>query len=292
VTRASRPCRPDRARRRWRDGDAPRAGFGLIEAILALAIAGLVLAAVTEIAGRTLRSWNAGFAAVAAVERTDVALGRISADLASLLPVRLATADDPNILFAGDAQGMAFTALTPFDRSNDGIAVVEIGVETSGDGAVLSRRLRRGRDRALRSGDRVVLLSGPLDLAFSYRDQAGRRLATWTKPGEVPRGVIVTLRGRRGGGGLPVEVMVPIPVAIAVSCLIEVPEPSTPKARQPAGVRGPGGEESDTEATGGEAQNTSGETPDDRRKRCATSAAIAQSRDIVTSSPSPAGAER
>jgi general secretion pathway protein J len=144
-----------------------RAGFGLLEAILALAIAGLVLAAVTEIAGRTLRSWNAGFGTTAAVERTDVALGRIAADLASALPVRLVTADDPAILFVGDGRGMAFTAVTPLDRSHDGIAVVEIGVETTSGGAALTRRLRRGRDVALRDGDRVVLLSGPLDLAFA-----------------------------------------------------------------------------------------------------------------------------
>lgn len=283
-------ARPDRLRRRdrqcrarWDDGSC--AGFGLIEAILALAIAGLVLAAVTEIAGRTLRSWNAGFATVAAVERTDVALGRIAADLASLLPVRLASADDPAILFAGDARGMAFTAATPLDRTRDGIAVVEIGVEATGDGAVLSRRLRRGRDRALRGGDRVVLLSGPLDLAFSYRDQAGRRVATWTKAGEVPRGVIVTLRGPRGSGGLPVEVMLPIPVAISVSCLIEAPDaaPPTPPA---------GGEDVDAGAPRDARAKPAGEAPEDRRRRCATGPQATKSPEEATSGDAAGGSGR
>jgi general secretion pathway protein J len=220
--------------------DPRRAGFGLLEAILALAIAGLVLAAVTEIAGRALRSWNGGFATVAAVERTDLALDRIAADLSALLPVSLATAGDPDILFAGDERGMAFTAVTPFDRGNEGIAVVEIGVEGTSGGAVLTRRLRRGRDAALRSGDRVVLLSGALDLGFSYRDQAGLRVNRWTRPGEVPRGVIVTLKGPRGGGGLPVEVMLPIPVAISVSCLADTAarEPTEAAQRQEASGAG------------------------------------------------------
>ena len=209
-----------------RNGDARRsdrrAGFGLIEAIVALAIAGLVLAAVTEIAGRTLRSWNAGFATVAAIERSDLAIDRLGADLAGLLPVHLETADDPAILFAGDERGMAFTSYGPLDRREDGIAIVEIGIEGDRDGAVLVRRLRRGRDVPLRDGDRVVLISGRLDIAFAYRDQAGQRFTRWSKPGEVPRGVIVTLSGTRAGGGLPVEVMLPIPVAIAVSCLVDV----------------------------------------------------------------------
>jgi len=257
------------------------AGFGLIEAILALAIAGMVLAAVTEIAGRTLTSWDRGLASVAAVERTDVAIGRIGADLATLLPVSLPTADDPSVLFAGDERGLAFTAVTPLDRTNDGIAIVEIGVEGSGDGAVLVRRLRRGRDVPLRDGDRVVLLSGALDFGFSYRDQSGQRSARWAKPGEVPRGVIVTLKSERGGGGLPVEVMLPIPVAVSVSCLVQAtaapdqkPPEGEPAARQPnlAGtapngapdVWGPAGKPVDrsrrcaTGPSGGEAQPSSG----------------------------------
>ena len=227
----------DRARNRHhvpvadagRRPDASRAGFGLIEAIVALAIAGLVLAAITEIAGRTLRSWNAGLDTTAAVERSDIALGRIATDLTELLPISLATSDDPNVLFAGDERGMAFTAVTPVGRTGEAIAVVEIGVESAADGAVLTRRLRRGRDAGLRDGDRVVLLSGPVDLGFSYRDQAGRRVARWARHGEVPRGVVVTLRGSRAGGGLPVEVMLPIPVAISVSCLADTTAKAPPE---------------------------------------------------------------
>ena len=245
-----------------------RAGFGLVEAIVALAIAGLVLAATTEIAGRTLRSWNRGLSTVAAVERSDIALGRLAADLTGLLPVPLANADTPEILFAGDEHGMAFTALTPLDRSNDGIAVIEIGVEAGRDGAVLTRRLRRGRDLGLRDGDRVVLLTGRLDLSFAYRDQKGRRVARWSSPGEVPRGVVVTLVGGREGGGMPVEIVLPIPVAISVSCLVP-PAGATPATETGEGTargvtpRPPSGDgEAQVEPTQGDEAA--------RRKRCAT----------------------
>jgi general secretion pathway protein J len=196
------------------------AGFGLLEAILALAIAGLVLAVITEIAGRTLRSWNAGLGTVAAIERTELGLARLAADLAALVPMHLATAEDEAVLFTGDERGMSFTALTPIDRTTDGLAVIEIGIETTGDGGVLVRRLRRGRDAGLRDGDRVVLISGRVDLAFSYRDRTGQRHTRWTGPGEVPSGVMVTLVGTRRGGGLPVEVFLPIPTAIPISCLV------------------------------------------------------------------------
>lgn len=263
-----RPRHDGRARRHPRV-DA-RAGFGLIEAIVALAIAGLVLAVVTEIAGRTLRSWNRGFTTMAAVERTDTALGRIAADLAALLPLHPANTEDRAVLFVGDEHGMAFTALTPIDRNRDAIATVEIGVESGRDGAVLTRRLRLGRDAELRDGDRVVLLSGKLDLAFAYRDQKGERLARWTKVGEVPRGVIVSLTGPREGGGLPVEVMLPIAVAVPVSCLIEVP------SEAPAGP-GAGGEPVDAAMlrqgmAGGPRRppEVDAASAEEKRRRCAT----------------------
>lgn len=268
MTGSLRPPLGLRHRRPARPGDRC-AGFGLVEAIVALAIAGLVLAAITEIAGRTLRSWNRGLSTVAAVERSDIALGRLAADLAGLLPVPLANADTPEILFAGDEHGMAFTALTPIDRSNDALAVVEIGIEAGRDGAVLTRRLRRGRDLGLRDGDRVVLLSGRLDLAFSYRDQKGRRVARWSAPGEVPRGVVVTLVGGREGGGMPVEIVLPVPVAISVSCLLP-PAEATPTV-DPGSAPQPRGATPSAPTGEGEAQVEP--TKDDeatRRRRCAT----------------------
>ena len=276
----------DTAIRRRTSGGA-RAGFGLIEAILALAIAGLVLAAVTEIAGRTLRSWNGGFTAMAAVERTDIALGRIAADLAASLPVRLATADDPATLFVGDGRGMTFTAVTPIDRSHEAIAVVEIGIEALGDGAALTRRARRGREATLRDGDRVVLLSGPLDLAFSYRDRAGRRTSTWTRPGEVPAGVIVTLKGPREGGGLPVEVMLPIPVAISISCLIEVPTAAAERPRPNRAPPPPGGADAPPPPGGADAApppEVPATNPEERQRRCPAAPAGATA-DAPPSSP-------
>lgn len=224
--------RPGRSR------STARSGFGLIEAIVALAIAGLVLAAVTELAGRTLRSWDRGFATVAAVERTDIGLGRLATDLTNLLPVPLATADDGAVLFAGDSRGLSFTALTPLGRTEDGIAIVEMAIEGGADGIALVRRTRLDRDAAIRDGDRVVLIAGRLDLTFAYRDHAGRRLDTWSRPGEVPSGVIVSLRGDRSrGGGLPAEVLLPIPVDIAVGCLVHAPgvgDPETPPGANPA----------------------------------------------------------
>lgn len=248
-----------------------RAGFGLIEAIVALAVAGLVLAAITEVAGRTLRSWSSGLGTVAAIERSDVALGRMARDLSGLLPIRLATGDDPAVLFAGDERGMAFMALTPVDRTEDGIAIVEIGVEPSGDGAVLTRRMRRARDAGLRDGDRVVLLSGRVDLAFSYRDKAGRRVDRWSRPGEVPKGVVVTLRGSRAeGGGLPVEVMLPIPVQVAVSCLIEAPNDGSTDG---AGRNAAGGAQAAAAATTDAAAQASAQEA--RHKRCATGPGVA-----------------
>ena len=268
MTGSPRPSLPHRCHRPDPPADG-RAGFGLIEAIVALAIAGLVLAAITEIAGRTLRSWNRGLSTVAAVERSDIALGRLAADLTGLLPVPLANADTPEVLFAGDEHGMAFTALTPLDRSNDGIAVVEIGIEAGRDGAVVTRRLRRGRDLGLRDGDRVVLLSGRLDIAFAYRDQRGKRVTRWSTPGEVPRGVVVTLVGGREGGGMPVAIVLPVPVAISVSCLLP-PADGTPAAT-PGAAAGRGVTPA---PTGGEGEAQAEAPPSaneaDRRKRCAT----------------------
>lgn len=285
TTRVMRPTDPRRTAPPAQGGGG-RAGFGLIEAIVALAIAGVVLAAVTEIAGRTLRSWNRGFSTVAAIERTDVALGRLAADLTSLLPIRLATADDAAVLFAGDEHGMSFTAFTPLDRAEEGIAVIEIAVEKGADGAVLARRLRRGRDVGLRDGDRVVLLSGRLDLAFSYRDRAGQRVDRWARPGEVPRGVVVTLKGGREGGGLPVEVMLPIPVSVAVSCLVTAPSDAREEA-SPEEQSNPGPRRRATPPPAGEGDPPrTSEGRGDRARRCAGAPGAAS--DDPVRPPAPA----
>jgi len=63
-----------------RDGER---GFTLIEAIIALALMGLVLSALASITAQWLPNWNRGIGRIQLGETIDIALQRISADLAA-----------------------------------------------------------------------------------------------------------------------------------------------------------------------------------------------------------------
>ena len=59
------------------------AGFTLVEALLATALMGAILAAIATVTAQWLPNWNRGFTRVQATETLTVGLERIVADLAS-----------------------------------------------------------------------------------------------------------------------------------------------------------------------------------------------------------------
>ncbi len=182
---------------------------------MALAVGGAVLAAVTEVVGRTLVRWTRGFDTLGRIERVDRALDRIGRDLDGLVAAP-GVSSDPTTVFVGAPDRFAFLARTALSQSEDGLAVVDVAVGGGPDRGGVTRGWRRldggGTGRTRLGGD-------GLDVAFAYVDHRGRRSADWSRKGEVPAGVVVAMRGPARLGGLPSEILLPIRARLSVSCL-------------------------------------------------------------------------
>src|SRR5258708_36217291 len=115
-------------------------GFTLIEALVALALTGLVLSALGTITAQWLPNWNRGLDRIQQSELIGIAMQRIAADLAAAEYV------PPNRsgrkpLFDGSALSVTFlrTALRP--NAGIGLDVVRIG-ETTDKGGLGTARTR------------------------------------------------------------------------------------------------------------------------------------------------------
>ncbi len=152
------------------------AGFTLIEALVALALTGLVLSALATLTAQWFPTWNRGIDRIQHSELIGIAMQRIAADLAAAEYVP-ANRESKKPLFEGSALSVTFvrTALGP--NAAVGLDVVRIG-EATDQGHLVTLRSRAPfapLPRAVSASERfhlsspVVLLRPPLRLSFAYR---------------------------------------------------------------------------------------------------------------------------
>ena len=176
------------------------AGFTLVEALLATALMGVILAAIGTVTAQWLPNWNRGFERVQRVELLALGLERIVADIAAAEFVT-AGANIRQPVFDGTELSVTFlrTALGPNTRP--GLEVVRIQ-EIGSDKGLTTVRLRArfmpmGRDGIevqARPSDPVVLVRAPYRITFSYAgpDRVWRNV--WRGEGQLPKAVRVQLR--------------------------------------------------------------------------------------------------
>jgi general secretion pathway protein J len=176
------------------------AGFSLMEALLATALMGVILAAIGTVTAQWLPSWNRGFERVQRVELLAVGLERIVADLAAAEFVTAAGGQAPPV-FEGTELSVTFlrTALGPNTRP--GLELVRIA-ETGGERGLMTVRTRArflpaGRDGASvqpAPADPVVLLRAPYRVTFSYAgaDRVWRNV--WRGERLLPAAIRVQVR--------------------------------------------------------------------------------------------------
>jgi len=173
----------------WRASDLT-GGFTLLEAVIALALMGIILGALATISSQWLPNWNRGIGRLQREEQLALALERLSLDLAAaeFIPLGGRTAAP---LFEGRERSIIFvrTALSP--NSQRGLEIVRIAEQASERGPVLVRMATPFRPLAGLEllpeplSDPIVLLRPPYRLAFAY---AGASDATSTRPVGTPTG--------------------------------------------------------------------------------------------------------
>ena len=176
------------------------AGFTLVEAMVATALMGAILAAIATVTAQWLPNWNRGFERVQRVELLAIGIERIVADLSAAEFLTAGTASRVPI-FDGTELSVTFlrTAIGPNTRP--GLEVVRIA-ETAGERGLMTVRTRArylptGRDGVEvqpAPSDPVVLVRAPYRVTFSYAgaDRVWRNV--WRGQGELPKAIRIQVR--------------------------------------------------------------------------------------------------
>ena len=188
---------------RTRQADA---GFTMFEALVAIALMGLILGALVAVTAQWMPNWTRGLAQVQRNEQVAIALDRLAADISAaefVSPSRSTNAP----LFQGAELAVTFVrqALGPNNRS--GLEIVQIAETTDSRGWALVRT--RAPFVMLPTGDPsldpipfadpVVLLRGPFRVAFAYANPNGAWTRNWRNSGALPAAVRFDVREAERG---------------------------------------------------------------------------------------------
>jgi general secretion pathway protein J len=203
-------------RTRQRTGEA---GFTLIEALVALALTGLVLSALGTITAQWLPSWNRGLDRIQQSELIGTAMQRIAADLAAAEYVP-PSRDRRKPLFDGSALSVTFVRTSLGPNVGVGLDVVRIG-ETSEQGGLVTVRTRAAfaplppgvsLSEQIQPSEPVVLLRPPLRLSFGYAGPDRVFRDSWHDADRLPAVIMLTVRDGRSERVLSVSTATPVHV--------------------------------------------------------------------------------
>jgi general secretion pathway protein J len=199
------------------------AGFTLIEALVALALTGLVLAALATITAQWLPNWNRGVDRVQRNEQVAIALDRISADLASALYIS-ANREQRQPLFDGSELAVTFVRTAYGPNVAPGLDVVRIGetIDRHGFATVRSRSpfgplpIGASLSEQVVFSDPVVLMRSPFRLSFAYAGTDRVWKSSWRGAKKLPAVIMLTIRESGSERALPLSTVVAIHVDAGV----------------------------------------------------------------------------
>ena len=195
------------------------AGFTLIEALVALALMGLVLSALATVTAQWLPNWNRGVDRVQRSELIGITLERIAADLGAaefISPGR----DGEKPLFDGSARSVTFVRTMIGPNVGIGLDVVRIG-ETTDEGRLVMVRSRApfaplspgvSPLKQINTKDPVVLVGPPLRVSFAYAGPDLKFQDSWHDLDKLPVAIMLTVRDAASGSVLGFSTVAPVHV--------------------------------------------------------------------------------
>jgi general secretion pathway protein J len=226
------------------------AGFTLIEALIATALMGAILAALATVTAQWLPNWNRGFARVQRAEQLALGIERVVADLAATEFVP-AGRGGTEPWFDGAQLAVTFvrTALGPNTRAG-GLELVQIAEIGADGGPVLVRRRApfwpivlgvNDRDPPL-FGDPVVLVRPPYRVSFSYAGADRAWSPLWRGQRLLPRAIRVSVRDAASERTLAVSTATLVHAEVPASCLASRSIAECMQQGPPAAEPPPGGQ--------------------------------------------------
>jgi general secretion pathway protein J len=225
--------RPIPRRRRW------SAGFTLFEALVAMALMGMVMGALATVTAQWLPNWNRGLVRVQRNEQVAIALDRLVGDLSAAEYVS-PNRESKQPLFAGTELAVTFVRSGIGPNTRPGLEIVRIAETADSQGRVLVRM--RAPFAPLAAGnpsldqipfaDPVVLLRAPLRVAFAYAGRDGLWSPTWQNAADLPAVVRFVARDAAAERVLAVSTATRVHVTLAVPEAEQVQDAADP-ARAP-----------------------------------------------------------
>jgi general secretion pathway protein J len=176
-------------------------GFTLLEALVAVALMGVLLATLATVTAQWMRGWKAGFDRVQGADLLGLGLDRIVADLAAAEFVSPGGAN-ARPLFDGTPSSVTFVRSAIGPNASAGLEIVRLGETDDARGRVLVRTrvpfvpvtaedIDAGE---LEFTNPIVLVRPPFQVSFAFAGRDRIWQETWHDVVELPNAVRVTVR--------------------------------------------------------------------------------------------------
>lgn len=194
-------------------------GFTLIEALVALAIGGFVIATLATVTGQWMRNWQVGLPILQRSQSLVTGLDRIVADVAS---ARFMPAGATGFVFTGEPTAITLVRQTLPVENPGGLEVVRLAALPGGGDVTLARSrspLPFGSSLATPTDSApVTLLRQPQAVRFAYADADQAWQTSWRTPARLPRFVRIEVVDRRSGRAMLPPMVVRLHADAPLTC--------------------------------------------------------------------------
>lgn len=206
---------------------AGESGFTLLEALIALALTGVLLTMLATLTGHWMANWKTGFGRVQSADLLGLSVDRIAADLAAADYVSLG-GDDARTYFQGTDSSVTFVRSAIGPNATAGLEIVRLAEADDKRGRVLVRArapfttvtakvLDAGE---VEFGNPVVLMRPPYRVSFAFAGRDSVWKDSWQDGKHLPNAVRVTIRNALTGEILPVSTATSINVNAPAECVL------------------------------------------------------------------------
>ena len=198
-------------------------GFTLLEALVAVALMGVLLATLATVTAQWMPSWKAGFDRVERVDLLGLGLDRIVADLAAAEFVSTG-GENARPLFDGTPSSVTFVRSAIGPNASAGLEIVRLGETDDARGRVLVRArvpfvpvTAQAQDE-LEFTNPIVLVRPPFHVSFAFAGSDRIWQEAWHDV-KLPDAVRVTVRNAVTDQILPVSTAALLNVNAPAECV-------------------------------------------------------------------------
>lgn len=220
----TRRCRGGRA------GPPADSGFTLLEALIAMALMGVLLVMLATITGHWMKNWKLGFDRVQSADMLGLGVDRIVADLAAAEYVSLG-GDDGRTFFEGTQTSVSFVRSAIGPNAAAGLEIIRLAETDDVRGRVLVRTrapfatVSAGavESGAVEFSNPIVLIRPPYRVSFAFAGRDRIWKDSWLDNKLLPNAVRVSVLNALTGEILPVSTAALIKVNVPAECVRGTP---------------------------------------------------------------------